>query len=730
MVTTWVVVLEAAAADGGEIDVDVVERLLEVVAEADPVALYNADRYALQLSVAAESAPEALLTAIALWRSAARRTEAPLWELARAEVITQVEFERERAILEEGASSFQVGDEALEALLEEAFHDALTGLASPGVFHDRVERAVAGGRPTAVLLVDIDNLTALNDRLGLAAGDEALIATARRLSALLRPGDLVARIAGDRFGLVLEDSSREAAVAVAERVVAGASRALLIAGKPVVVTVSIGVAIAEASQSAAELVRSARDALFVAKRKGGNTHELFFSAGQVLGMAHAEPDVVPLPAQTAYVRLLERVAAAANECDSLEAAARVALHQVCAHTGWSVGHLCVRSAGTDAFKPTSLWHVDSPARFQSFCETAGVTVLEDGEGVPSAAARAGKPVWVADLAIADPRRAKAAAEVGLTAAVALPVLVGNDVVAVLEFFAEHQVEPNGTLLDALGAVGTQLGRVVERVTAQRALMETQERLREAQAVGRLGSWHYDIATDSLTVAPEVYAIYGVEPGTAPLTPAEFAPWMHHGDCERVREQGRLTLDEGMRAEYELRIVQPGGALRWVSARQEAVRDESGAIVAVRGTIHDVTERRLAEEAVRQSEARWRRLLEHSVDVICLLDRDGNLLSAVGPEIGTTGTRVADAVGGDMRDFIHPVDAARIQPIWDHVVRTPGRSGPFEMRVINPDGGWRWVEGVFNNLLDDPDVGAIVVNVRDVTERKWAEEQLAQHSFPT
>jgi PAS domain S-box-containing protein len=77
-----------------------------------------------------------------------------------------------------------------------------------------------------------------------------------------------------------------------------------------------------------------------------------------------------------------------------------------------------------------------------------------------------------------------------------------------------------------------------------------------------------------------------------------------------------------------------------------------------------------------------------------------------------------------------VDAARVEPIWDHVLRTPGRSGPFEMRVISAGGGWRWVEAVFNNLLDDNDVGAVVINVRDVTERKWAEEQLSQNIFPT
>src|SRR5205823_11365712 len=133
--------------------------------------------------------------------------------------------------------------------------------------------------------------------------------------------------------------------------------------------------------SAAELLRNTRDALSVAKSKGGNTKELFSRPGVDAEAAFREPEVEPVPAQTAYVTLLERVAAAANECDSLEEAARVALRQVCAHTGWPVGHLCVSSSGNDAFEPSPVWHIDSPARFQWFCDATGLTLLHDGESL-------------------------------------------------------------------------------------------------------------------------------------------------------------------------------------------------------------------------------------------------------------------------------------------------------------------------------------------------------------
>ena len=102
-----------------------------------------------------------------------------------------------------------------------AFHDALTGLPNRALFLKRLARAVReakGEGETAVLFIDLDRFKGVNDGLGHAAGDAVLVEAARRLRRLLRPGDTVARLGGDEFTVLLEGTTRQDAVGVAERI--------------------------------------------------------------------------------------------------------------------------------------------------------------------------------------------------------------------------------------------------------------------------------------------------------------------------------------------------------------------------------------------------------------------------------------------------------------------------------------------------------------------------------
>ena len=99
---------------------------------------------------------------------------------------------------------------ALQAELEHrAFHDSLTDLANRALFRDRVDHALkrrgADGTTVAVLVLDLDRFKTVNDSLGHNAGDELLVAVARRLQSILRPSDTAARLGGDEFAILVED---------------------------------------------------------------------------------------------------------------------------------------------------------------------------------------------------------------------------------------------------------------------------------------------------------------------------------------------------------------------------------------------------------------------------------------------------------------------------------------------------------------------------------------------
>jgi PAS domain S-box-containing protein len=125
----------------------------------------------------------------------------------------------------------------------------------------------------------------------------------------------------------------------------------------------------------------------------------------------------------------------------------------------------------------------------------------------------------------------------------------------------------------------------------------------------------------------------------------------------------------------------------------------------------------------ESEKRFRSLVQNGSDIITLIDAEGTVLYQSPSVERVLGYAPEDWVGGEAFRYVHPDDLERVRSVFDEITKRPGASGPIEVRILHADGSWCHVEGVANNLLDDPTVKGIVVNSRDVSERKRAEEKL-------
>jgi len=134
------------------------------------------------------------------------------------------------------------------------------------------------------------------------------------------------------------------------------------------------------------------------------------------------------------------------------------------------------------------------------------------------------------------------------------------------------------------------------------------------------------------------------------------------------------------------------------------------------------QRQRAEAALAAGERRFRALIEHSTDAIALLDADGRLgytspcmTKLLGYESGEVDRR-------DLATFVHPEDRSTFQTLLAEVLQRPGRLVTAEYRLRDKRGAWRWIEASMHNLLSEPTVAATVINCRDVSERRQAEER--------
>jgi PAS domain S-box-containing protein len=305
--------------------------------------------------------------------------------------------------------------------------------------------------------------------------------------------------------------------------------------------------------------------------------------------------------ESGFVHLLQQVAVAANEASAVEDALNYALEAICSHTGWPVGHVFLPDPDEPCrLHSSALWYVTPPDGYATFRRITDSIPFAADIGLPGRVFATKKPAWIGDVDSDEAFvRAHQGEEIGLRSGFAFPVLVGQEVAAVLEFFSPEVVAPDDVFLDVVAHIGTQLGRVAERERAAQSLEEQSAQLAQAQRVARLGSWEWNARTGSITWSDEMYRILGADPRDFELTVERVREYYHPEDRARVEQLFTLqTTGVYEPGEVTFRILRPGGEVRFVHARSQPVSGDDGELLRLTGTWQDVTQLMRAEEMNR------------------------------------------------------------------------------------------------------------------------------------
>ncbi|MDO9387178.1 MAG: EAL domain-containing protein [Thiobacillus sp.] len=286
---------------------------------------------------------------------------------------------------------------------------------------------------------------------------------------------------------------------------------------------------------------------------------------------------------------------------------------------------------------------------------------------------------------------------------------------------------NSLLLDKQGemefivCIGTD---VTEKSLAEATLKESAQRLNEAQRIAQVGSWELDLNSGKLTWSDEIFRIFEIDKGAFGTSYEAFLNAIHPEDRERVNQAYTDSLET--RSPYEIahRLRLPDGRIKWVNERCETHYNEQGKAIRSTGTLQDITELKLAEEALRL----YANVFEHSGEAILITDSEKRIL-AVNPAFTRLTGYAIDEIRGENPNVL----ASGQTPdetycaMWTALEKT----GYWQGEVVDrrKDGSLypKWLSiSVVRDV--EGNISHYTASFTDITERKQAEAHISQLAY--
>ncbi|MEI6683136.1 MAG: PAS domain S-box protein [Bacteroidota bacterium] len=275
--------------------------------------------------------------------------------------------------------------------------------------------------------------------------------------------------------------------------------------------------------------------------------------------------------------------------------------------------------------------------------------------------------------------------------------------------------------------------ITKNKLAEIALQESEKKYRLLAEYSADVIWILDKEGRFTFISPSVEKLRGYKPDEVLMQSLESVMTPASARIVRDAMQGAfLSAGNGIKypdpIPFELEKLCKDGSTVWTESLAQPMYDDLGELTGFVGVSRNISERRLSQEALQTAEHRARALIENAPDGIVMIDKDGNFSYVSPPATRMFGFTGEELVHYSPAQLTHPDDLPVVFDTLERLMRDPTLVPTIMYRFRHKDGRWFWIESTFSNLLDKPGIGSIVINFRNVTDRKLAEDKLKESEF--
>ena len=283
--------------------------------------------------------------------------------------------------------------------------------------------------------------------------------------------------------------------------------------------------------------------------------------------------------------------------------------------------------------------------------------------------------------------------------------------------AHPVLNADGELVEVVGSTVD----ITERKLVEQALRRSEAYLAEAQRLTHTGAWATDAAPEPLYWSDELFRLYGLDPKNGLPTHDQAVERVHPEDREKYRQAFRRVIHQKEDSDVEFRTVWPDGTIRYLYGLGHPVLNAHGDLVEVVGTSVDITERKRAEEALRESETRFRTFVDHAADAFFMLDfEQGAIIDVNRQACESLGFTREELIGTTPLAFDVDLDPAVFRSIADRAAT--GETTPPDKHWHRRKDGSRFPVEVHTSVFWHGGRRFLLKVARDISDRVRAEEQ--------